>query len=833
MEEIKKPIRKSEIMPAIAIRDVVMFPYMPLPLSVDRKRSVSAIEEALKQNRQILALTQKNSKVEEPGEGDLYQFGVICTITQSLKMPNGTMRVFIEGRKRARVKRIGIAKDKDFFIAEAVYMEEEMQEGPELTALLRRAVEVFEEYVKLSAHITLDAKAFINGEMKNPAKLADTIAANATLNLPDRQEVLETVNVNRRLEKLINLLSNETEILNLEQKIQDRVKGQINQAQKEHYLNEQMKAIQQELHQKDEYGKELDKIKEKIKAANLPKEALEAAEKEVQRLEHMSPYSPENSVSRTYLDWLLALPWNVETEDSIDIRKAKEILDEDHFGLKKPKDRILEYLAVRKLTSQLQGPVLCFVGPPGVGKTSIAKSIARAMGRKFVRISLGGVRDEAEIRGHRRTYVASMPGRIIQGMKKAGSKNPVFLMDEIDKLASDTHGDPASALLEVMDTQQNSEFADHYLDVPFDITKVMFITTANTLWGIPAPLRDRMEIIEFSGYTHNEKMSIARTYIIPRRLKEHGLKEDAISITDKGLDSIIRLYTREAGVRNLDREISSLCRRIARKVAEEGFQKTKITEKNISDYLGIPKYIAEEPTHNAVGISTGLAWTEHGGEILTIESIAVPGNGSLILTGKLGDVMKESAQTAFSYIKSKEFKPQEYMDKHNFHIHVPEGAIPKDGPSAGISMASALASLLSGRAIRPGISMTGEITLTGRVLAIGGLKEKTIASFRDGIKTVIFPEANKKDLEEIPAEIRNELRLMPVSSMDQVLDLVLMPAKEQEISDKAEKISEKTSAEEKILEKKARKTPEKAVKPVKKQKKTIKNNKKNRKTENI
>ena len=766
-----------EIIPVIAIRDVVMFPHMPLPLSVDRKRSVAAIESALQGKKYILAVAQKNGKVEEPRAADLYSFGVLCVITQSLKMPNGTMRVFIEGRRRARIKNLGLTQKNEHFIAEVEYLDDIVEEGPKLTALLRRAVEIFEEYVKLSAHITLDARAFIAEEQKDPSKLADTIAANTTLNLPDKQDVLETTDVCLRFEKIINLLSNETEILNLEQKIQNRIKGQMNKAQKEHYLNEQMKAIQQELHQKDDYSQEIDNLKKKVKDANMPKEANAAAEKELERLSHMSPYSPETSVSRTYLDWLLALPWNTETKDSIDIKKAKEILDEDHFGLKKPKDRVLEYLAVCKLTNQLQGPVLCFVGPPGVGKTSIAKSIARSMGRKFVRMSLGGVRDEAEIRGHRRTYVASMPGRIIQGIKKAGSRNPVFLMDEIDKLANDTHGDPASALLEVMDTQQNSEFADHYLDVPFDISKVMFITTANTLWGIPAPLRDRMEIIEFSGYTHNEKISIARKYILPRRLKEHGLKEDSIIITDKGLDSVIRCYTSEAGVRTLDREIASLCRRVARKVVEDGISSVEINEKNLPDFLGIPKYIAEKPSLNSVGLCTGLAWTEHGGELLTVESLAVPGKGALILTGKLGDVMKESAQTAFSFIKSKEYVPAKYIDTHNFHIHVPEGAIPKDGPSAGITMATVLASLLTGRAVKPGISMTGEITLTGRVLAIGGLKEKTIASFREGIKTVLFPEANKKDLEDIPEEIRKEMKLIPVSSMDEVLDLVLEKSK--------------------------------------------------------
>lgn len=808
MDDIKdSSAKKTVILPAIAIKDIVMFPHMPLPLSVDRQRSVAAIESALKNRSQILAIAQKNSRVEEPRSSDLYSFGVVCTVTQSLKMPNGSMRIFIEGNRRARIVNLGLTQKNEHFLAEIEYVDDIIEEDAELTALLRRSVEVFEEYVKLTSHINLDSKAFTNDGQKQPSKMADTIAANASINLQDKQELLETVNVKQRFEKLINLLTAETEILNLEQKIQDRIKGQMNKAQKEHYLNEQMKAIQHELHQKDDFGQEIDNLKKKVREAKMTKEATAAAEKELDRLSHMSPYSPETSVSRTYIDWLLSLPWNKETDDSIDIKKAKEILDEDHFGLQKPKDRILEYLAVRKLTNKLHGPVLCFVGPPGVGKTSIAKSIARAMGRNFVRISLGGVRDEAEIRGHRRTYVASMPGRIIQGMKKAGSKNPVFLMDEIDKLASDMHGDPASALLEVMDTQQNNEFADHYLDVPFDISNVMFITTANTLWGIPGPLRDRMEIIEFSGYTHNEKMSIARKYIIPRRIKEHGLKENSLVITDKGLDAIIRLYTSESGVRNLDREIASLCRRVARKVAEGELKTAKADENNISDFLGIPKFIAEKPSLNSVGICTGLAWTEHGGEILTVEALAVPGKGNLMLTGKLGDVMKESAQTAFSFIKSKELASEKYIDSHNFHIHVPEGAIPKDGPSAGITMATVIASLLSGRAVKPGISMTGEITLTGRVLAIGGLKEKTIASYREGIKTVLFPMANQKDLAEIPEEIRKDMKLIPVSSMNEVLDLVLEKSKNK--TKDAEKRTLKTSKKKTAVKEKAAKKQKK------------------------
>ena len=761
-------------LPAIAVRDVVLFPHMALPLSVDRPKSVAAIETALTAGKFMLALAQRKPSTNDPAPEDLYSYGVVSEVAQSLKMPDGTMRVFLEGRRRAKVLKLQLDKERGCLMAEVEYVDDSAEKSPEIIALMRHAVQAFEEYVKLGTRVTLDSVAMLS-QLEDPSKLADTIAANSIFHIPDRQDILETRDVRERLEKIVKLLAKEIEILDIEHKLHNRVKGQIEKSQKEYYLNEQMKAIQKELHQKDDFSKELDELKKKIKAAKMPKEAEAAAEKELARLSRMAPFSPETTVSRTYLDWLVSLPWTVETKDAIDLKEARRLLEKDHFGLKKPKDRVIEYLAVCKLTRKLKGPILCFVGPPGVGKTSIARSIAAAMGRNFVRMSLGGVRDESEIRGHRRTYVASMPGRIIQSIKKAKSRNPVFLMDEIDKMGSDWRGDPAAALLEVLDPEQNAEFMDHFLDVPFDISKVMFVATANTLWGIPVSLRDRLEIIDFNGYTHNEKIEIAKKFLIPKQLREHGLGGEALRLDGGTIDAVIRGYTREAGVRNLDRELATLCRRAASEVVEKGLKEVKVTPVNLHDYLGVPKFLREENAANGVGMATGLAWTENGGEVLAVEAVAVPGKGGLTLTGKLGEVMKESAQAAFSYIKSRELCSASYMQAHNFHIHIPEGAIPKDGPSAGITLASALASLLTGRPVKKGLSMTGEVTLTGRVLAIGGLKEKVIASFRDEIFTVLFPKANLKDLEDIPAEIKDKMRLLPVASMAEVLQLALEP----------------------------------------------------------
>lgn len=763
-------------LPVIAIRDIVVFPHMYLPLAVDRVKSVAAIEASIqKTDKKILAVAQKKPNIDRPTPQDLYKVGVIAEISQSLKLPDGSMRVFINGLQRAKVINFTTENEDAPYWADIEIMPDIGEKTSEVTAMMRHLLDLFENYVKLTTRLSINTLALME-QIEEPSKLADTIAAHTIFNISERQDLLETPDIKLRLEKLIKYLTKEVEILDIEQKIHRRVKMQMEKSQREYYLNEQMKAIQKELHQKDDFQKEIDEWRRKIKAAKMPKEAEQACEKELNRLSKMMPFSPEATVSRTYLDWLTSLPWSIETEDIIDIKRAKKILDEEHFGLIKPKERVLEYLAVTKLTNKLKGPILCFVGPPGVGKTSIAKSIAKAMGRKFVRMSLGGVRDEAEIRGHRRTYIGSLPGRIIQSLKKANSKNPVFLMDEIDKMGMDWRGDPAAALLEVLDPEQNTEFVDHFIDVPFDISKVMFIATANTLSGIPVSLRDRLEIIEFTGYTHSEKIEIARNFLIPRQFEEHGIdaeKSKNIKISDEAIKIIIRDYTRESGVRNLEREIANLSRKIARKIVEDSVTKINIDADDVYDYLGIPRFAYEKVDENSIGIATGLAWTENGGEVLSVEAIELPGKGNLILTGKLGEVMKESAQIAFSYVKSISNVSIKRLTTHDFHIHVPEGAIPKDGPSAGITMATALYSLLSGKKIKKSISMTGEITLTGRIMAVGGLKEKIIASYREGINTVLFPKANLKDLADIPAEIKKNMQLIPVSSAIEVFEKVI------------------------------------------------------------
>lgn len=760
-------------LPLIAIRDVVIFPNFHFPLAVSRLKSVNAVDESIgNYSKQIVAVTQKKPSIEDPTEDDLYKVGVLCEINQHIKLPDGTMRVILNGIKRVRVKYIR-KNVKDFFECFFEEVDEVIDVNSEIIALTRHLIGVFDDYLKLTAKISVNTQLMLD-EISNPSKLCDNIASSVVISISEKQDLLETFDVKERIEKLIKYLNREIEIINIEQKIHNRVKSQIEKSQKEYYLNEQMKAIQKELHQKDDFAKELDEWKKKIKIAKMPKEAEDVCERELSRLSKMMPFSPEATVSRTYLDWMVSLPWSKETEDVIDLKKAREILDKEHFGLHKPKERVLEFLAVTKLTNSLKGPILCFVGPPGVGKTSIARSIAHAMGRNFVRMSLGGVRDEAEIRGHRRTYIGSMPGRIIQSLKKAKSKNPVFLMDEIDKMGIDWRGDPAAALLEVLDPEQNKEFVDHYIDVPFDISKVMFIATANTLEGIPVSLRDRLEIIEFSGYTHNEKLNIAKNYLIPRQFKEHGIetqKNVEIKITDGAIIRMINEYTKEAGVRNLEREIASLSRKIAIRIVE-GINKIIVNENNLTDFLDIPKYVKTKVDENSIGVATGLAWTEHGGEVLYIEAVAVPGKGNISVTGRLGEVMKESVHIAFSYVKSIVNPSAKYLTSHDFHVHVPEGAIPKDGPSAGITIATALYSLLTGKPVAKGISMTGELTLTGRVLPIGGLKEKVIASYREGINTVIFPIGNNKDLSYIPDEIKKNMNLIAVNSMDEVIAIV-------------------------------------------------------------
>lgn len=773
IDDIKQQTSYPANLPAIAVRDVVMFPGMSLPISVDRQKSVMAIELALgTTGKYIIAVSQKAAETEEPTANDIYKFGVLAEITQSLKMPDGSMKVFLQGIARAKINNLEFNPVAKCWYANAEYPADDTKPDAEIKALMRQTLDQFEEYAMVTRRIAIEGVSFLR-QIEDPSKLADTIASNIIVKTQDRQDILETVPVKPRLEKLLKLLASEVEIISLEEKIHSKVRSQIEKSQKEYYLNEQMKAIQKELRQKDDFQKDIDELKAKIKKNNLPKYAAEAAEKEIERLSKMAPFSPESTVSRTFLDWLVNMPWAVSTEDILDIDKAKKVLDEGHFGLDKVKERILEYLAVRQLTKSLKGPVLCFVGPPGTGKTSIAKSIAQAIGRKFIRMSLGGVRDESEIRGHRRTYIGSMPGRIIQGISKAKSNNPVFLLDEIDKMGSDWRGDPAAALLELLDPEQNKDFVDHYLDVPFDVSKVMFITTANSLSSIPVTLRDRLEIIEFSGYTHYEKREIAQRYLLPRQMKEHGLPEESLKVETPALDLIMREYVREGGVRNFEREIGTICRKAAKQYLEDKKKKNiKVTAKNLHNFLGIPRYSNTFAEENGIGIATGLAWTSVGGETLAIEATKFPGKGQLILTGKLGDVMKESVRAALSFIRSKGYAKKFAFDKTDFHLHFPEGAVPKDGPSAGTAICTALLSVIMNKPVKKSVAMTGEITITGRVLPVGGIKEKFLAAYRENIKTILYPQANEKDVSEIPEQIRKELKLIPVTNMEQVVKVV-------------------------------------------------------------
>ena len=780
-QQTSAPLR----LPLLPLRGIVVFPAMVVPLDVGRPKSVAALEQASMDNNQILLVAQKDPRLSEPQPSDLYEIGVLAEIKQLLRMPgSNSVRVLVEGKQRIRV--VEIVEDDPALICEVELLEEEAGAEPlELEANRRLCLDYIQKYVKWSKKIPTEVYASVEA-LEDPAVLADIIASHLLVKVEERQRILEALDTSTRLEVLCQILMQELEVLELENKIQSRVRKQIERIQKEHYLREQMKAIQRELGEGEDRQEELAEYQEKIK--KLPASIREKAEKELKRLAKMPSMSAEAVVVRTYLDVLVDLPWKKKSRDRLDLEVAQQILDEDHWGLEKVKERIIEFLAVRKLTTKMKGQILCLVGPPGVGKTSLARSIARAMERKFVRISLGGVRDEAEIRGHRRTYIGSMPGKIISSMRQAGTINPVLLLDEIDKMSSDLRGDPAAALLEVLDSEQNHNFVDHYLEVPYDLSQVFFITTANVASEIPKPLLDRMELIEISGYTDQEKLQIAKRHLIPKQLTRHGLSEDQFAISDKMLLEVIHGYTREAGVRNLERTIAALCRKTAREITT-GKKTVRITTKaRLTAFLGAPRYRHDTmDERDEIGVATGLAWTQVGGDILKIEATVMPGKGNLLLTGKLGDVMQESAQASLSYVRSRAKQlgiAPDFYQKCDVHIHVPEGAIPKDGPSAGITITTALASALSKKPVSAKVAMTGEVTLRGKVLPIGGLKEKVLAAHRAGIKTVIIPEDNRKDLEEVPAQVRRKMRFVFVEHMDQVLSeaLVYRPTALKEIS---------------------------------------------------
>ncbi len=764
---------QSRAYPVLPLRDIVVFPHMIVPLFVGREKSIRALEEVMRSDTFILLATQKNASDDDPATEAIYEIGTLANVLQLLKLPDGTVKVLVEGAARAKVERY--TDRADYYEASAVVLADSAGEQVEAEALARSVVNEFENYVKLNKKVSPEVVGVVQ-QIEDYAKLADTVASHLAVKIPDKQLILETPSVTERLEKVLGLMESEISVLQVEKRIRTRVKRQMEKTQREYYLNEQMKAIQKELG--DEEGKdELAEIEDKIKKTKLSKEAREKATHELKKLRQMSPMSAEATVVRNYLDWLLSIPWNKKSKVKKDLRLAQEILDNDHFGLEKVKERIVEYLAVQQRANKLTGPILCLVGPPGVGKTSLGKSIARATGRDFVRVSLGGVRDEAEIRGHRRTYIGSMPGKVIQSMRKAKSSNPLFLLDEVDKMGADFRGDPSSALLEVLDPEQNHTFNDHYLEVDYDLSHVMFITTANTL-NIPPPLMDRMEIIRIAGYTEDEKVEIARKHLIPHATAKHGLASDEWSIDDEALLLVIRRYTREAGVRNLERELSTLIRKAVKELTLSKTKSITVEAKNVADYLGVPKFrYGEVEDQDQVGVVTGLAWTDVGGELLTIEAAMMPGKGKMIVTGNLRDVMKESISAAASYVRMRAvafgIEPPRF-DKKDIHVHVPEGATPKDGPSAGVAMVSAIVSVMTGIPVRRDVAMTGEITLRGRVLPIGGLKEKLLAASRGGMKTVLIPEENAKDLVEISESIKKGLDIVPVSRMDEVLARALV-----------------------------------------------------------
>jgi ATP-dependent Lon protease len=769
--------KKTRVLPLLPLRGISVFPYMMLHFDVGRDKSISALDEAMVKDQLIFLVSQKDAATDDPSTDDFYQVGTVSKIKQLLKLPGDTIRVLVEGMHRGRI--INHIKDDPFFEVEIEEFvdQEDVQKDIETEALMRAIFDSFEEYIKLTNRTAVDTLITISG-VEEPARFADIVASNLSLRISQKQHILEAFDPLERLKRLHAILVKELDILRVERKINLRVKRQIDKMQREYYLKEQLKAIQKELGEDDGLMAEVEDYRKRVREAGLPEETEEKVLKEVDRLMKMSPGSAETGVIRGYLDWILELPWNVETEDNLDLKYARKVLDEDHYGLEKVKERILEYLAIRQLADGMKGPILCLVGPPGVGKTSIGRSIARALNRKFVRMSLGGVRDEAEIRGHRRTYVGAIPGRIIYSMRQAGSKNPVFLLDEVDKMSHDFRGDPASAMLEVLDAEQNNAFRDHYLEVPFDLSKVVFVTTANTTDTIPRPLLDRMEVIYISSYTEEEKLNIALKYLLPKQLKEHGLKKENLLISENTVRDIINYYTREAGVRNLERRIADVCRKAAKQLVEEKRKRVRVTGANLSKYLGIPAYRYEKVKEGTeVGIATGLAWTPVGGETLSIEVTTMKGSGKLVLTGQLGDVMKESARAGISYIRSRTeelgIDPNFYQDL-DIHIHIPEGAIPKDGPSAGITIATAVISALANVPVRKDTAMTGEITLRGRVLPVGGIKEKSLAANRAGISKVLIPAENEKDLEEVPANVKRKLEFVTVDHMDSVLDHALM-----------------------------------------------------------
>jgi ATP-dependent Lon protease len=770
-------LKIPEILPVLALRDIVVFPFMIVPLFVSRDRSIKAVDQSLSENRLILLVSQREMEQEEPTAKDLYQTGTVSIIMRMLKLPDGRVRILAQGLSRATVESFD-EESKPYLQAKISVISEPLVENPavEITALVRNVRASLEKAVSLGKNISPEVMVLM-ANLDDPGRLADLVASNLDLKSIDAQAVLDLIDPVLRLRKIHDLLTKELELLTVQQEINTQAKGEIDKSQREFYLRQQLKAIQQELGESSELSEEIQQLREKVVKSKMPKEVTEECERQLKKLERMHPDSAETATIRNYLDWMVSLPWAVSTKDNLDLKRAKRTLDEDHTGLDKIKERILEYLAVRKVKGDTKGSILCFVGPPGVGKTSLGKSIARALGRKFVRLSLGGVHDEAEIRGHRRTYVGAMPGRIMQGIHQGGSNNPVFMMDEVDKIGMDYRGDPSSALLEVLDPEQNSTFRDNYLGVSFDLSKVMFITTANLLDPIQPAFRDRMEIIELSGYTEEEKLAIAKKHLVPKQLDEHGLKPRQIQFTDPALRAVITLYTREAGLRNLEREIGSICRKVTRKLAEGKRGVFRITPDSVQQYLGSPKILPEERSKkDQVGVATGLAWTPTGGEIMFIESTAMRGRGNLMLTGKLGDVMKESAQAALSYARShaKELGiAEDFFQDRDIHVHVPEGAIPKDGPSAGITMATAMISLFTGRPVRKGVAMTGEITLSGNVLPIGGLKEKVLAARRAKIKKIVVPHLNRKDLEEIPKSVRAAVEIIPVEEVKEVLDIAL------------------------------------------------------------